>query len=89
MNVYEMEAQGKCIGWPSLDSYDFEQGICHQELAAGAGVTTPRYVADWVVTEHGAAQLKGRSDRERATALIAVAHPRFQGELERALATAA
>ena len=54
-------------------------------LAAGSAVTTPRYLADWVVTEHGAAQLKGLSDRARATALIAVAHPRFQGELERAL----
>jgi 4-hydroxybutyrate CoA-transferase len=56
-------------------------------LATGAGVTTPRYLADWVVTEHGAARLKGLSDKARATALIAVAHPRFQGELERALAT--
>jgi acyl-CoA hydrolase len=57
-------------------------------LGLGAGVTTPRYLADWVVTEHGAAKLRGLSDRARATALIAVAHPRFQGELERALATA-
>jgi 4-hydroxybutyrate CoA-transferase len=56
-------------------------------LAAGAAVTTPRYLADWVVTEHGAARLRGLSDRARATALIAVAHPRFQGELERALTT--
>jgi 4-hydroxybutyrate CoA-transferase len=54
-------------------------------LAHGAAVTTPRYVADWVVTEHGAARLRGLSDTARATALIAVAHPRFQGELERAL----
>src|SRR6185295_4978859 len=54
------------------------------QLAAGAAVTTPRFVADWVVTEHGAARLRGRSDRARATALIAVAHPRYQGELERA-----
>src|SRR5262245_1560671 len=56
-------------------------------LAAGAAVTTPRYVADYVVTEHGAARLRGLSDRARATALIAVAHPRYQGELERALRT--
>jgi 4-hydroxybutyrate CoA-transferase len=54
-------------------------------LAEGAAVTTPRYLADWVVTEHGAARLRGLSDRARATALIAVAHPSFQGELERAL----
>jgi acyl-CoA hydrolase len=55
------------------------------QLAGGAAVTTPRYLADWVVTEHGAARLRGLSDRARATALVAVAHPRFQGELERAL----
>jgi acyl-CoA hydrolase len=54
-------------------------------LAPGAAVTTPRYLADWVVTEHGAARLKGRGERERAVALIAVAHPRFREELERAL----
>ena len=57
------------------------------QLAAGAGVTTPRYLADYVVTEHGAARLRGLSDRARATALIAVAHPRYQGELERAFRT--
>jgi 4-hydroxybutyrate CoA-transferase len=54
-------------------------------LGAGAAVTTPRYLADWVVTEHGAARLRGLGERERATALIGVAHPGFQGELERAL----
>ena len=56
-------------------------------LGAGAAVTTPRYLADWVVTEYGAARLRGRGERERAAALIAVAHPGFQGELERALTT--
>jgi acyl-CoA hydrolase len=54
-------------------------------LAPGAAVTTPRYLADWVVTEHGAARLRGLSDKARATALIAVAHPRFRDDLERAL----
>lgn len=52
-------------------------------LATGAAVTTPRFLADWVVTEHGAARLRGRGERERATALIAVAHPKFREELER------
>jgi 4-hydroxybutyrate CoA-transferase len=54
-------------------------------LSAGAAVTSPRFLADWVVTEHGAASLRGKGERGRAEALIAVAHPRFQGELERAL----
>jgi acyl-CoA hydrolase len=54
-------------------------------LGAGAAVTTPRYLADWVVTEFGAARLRGTGTRERAAALVAVAHPKFRGELERAL----
>jgi len=54
-------------------------------LAAGAAVTTPRFVADIVVTELGVARLKGRTERERAAALIAVAHPSCQRELERSL----
>jgi 4-hydroxybutyrate CoA-transferase len=55
-------------------------------LTAGAAVTTPRFLADWVVTEYGAARLRGRGERERAAALIGVAHPRFRDELERAAA---
>jgi acyl-CoA hydrolase len=75
------------IALPSTGGRDGSVSRIVPHLAAGAGVTTPRYLADWVVTEHGAARMKGLSDRARATALIAVAHPRFQGELERALAT--
>ena len=52
-------------------------------LGVGAAVTTPRFLADWVVTEFGAAHLRGLDARARATALSAVAHPRFQEELER------
>jgi 4-hydroxybutyrate CoA-transferase len=52
-------------------------------LGAGAAVTTPRFLADWVVTEYGAARLRGRGERERAAALVAVAHPKFREELER------
>jgi acyl-CoA hydrolase len=55
-------------------------------LTPGAAVTTPRYLVDWVVTEHGAARLRGLSDRQRAAALMAVAHPRFVDELERSYA---
>lgn len=54
-------------------------------LAPGSAVTTPRFLADVVVTEHGTARLRGRSERERAAALMAVAHPDFQGELEKSL----
>jgi acyl-CoA hydrolase len=50
-------------------------------LQAGAAVTNPRALADWVVTEHGAAALAGKGERGRAEALIAIAHPRFREEL--------
>jgi acetyl-CoA hydrolase len=47
-------------------------------------VTTPRAEADCIVTEHGIAELKGRTLAERARALIAIADPAFRPELERA-----
>ncbi len=53
-------------------------------LRPGAAVTTPRTDVHWLVSEHGAACLKGKSTRERARALIGLAHPRFRDELERA-----
>jgi 4-hydroxybutyrate CoA-transferase len=52
-------------------------------LAQGAAVTTPRVLVDWVVTEQGAAELRGRSEHERAAALLAVAHPSFREALAR------
>ena len=54
-----------------------------RRLGAGAAVTTPRYLADWVVTEFGAARLRGLDAGARAAALIAVAHPHSREELER------
>jgi acyl-CoA hydrolase len=50
----------------------------------GTVVTATRYDVDVVVTEHGAAWLRDRTDEERARALIAVAHPRHRAGLERA-----
>jgi 4-hydroxybutyrate CoA-transferase len=52
-------------------------------LAEGAGVVTSRAHVRTVVTEHGVAELFGRSVRERAAALIAIAHPEFRDELAR------
>lgn len=54
-------------------------------LGEGAAVTTPRFLTDWVVTEHGAAQVRGLGVRERARALAGIAHPRFRSELERSM----
>ncbi len=55
-------------------------------LEPGAGVVTSRADVHWVVTEHGAADLRGRSLPERAEALIAIADPRFRDELRAAAA---
>ncbi|MFN8558489.1 MAG: acetyl-CoA hydrolase/transferase C-terminal domain-containing protein [Dehalococcoidia bacterium] len=53
-------------------------------LSPGAGVVTTRGDVHWVVTEFGAAYLHGRTVRERAEALIAIAHPGFRGPLTEA-----
>ena len=53
----------------------------------GSFVTVPRSFADLVVTEHGVARLAGRSQRQRAAELIAVAHPGHRGALRAAART--
>jgi 4-hydroxybutyrate CoA-transferase len=50
-------------------------------LDPGAGVVTSRADVHYVVTEHGIAWLHGKTLRERAEALIAIADPRFRDEL--------
>jgi 4-hydroxybutyrate CoA-transferase len=55
------------------------------QLPAGTPVTHARHSAEFVVTEHGTAALAWKSDRERALALIAIAHP----DHRKGLATAA
>jgi acyl-CoA hydrolase len=50
-------------------------------LAPGAGVVTSRGLIRYVVTEYGVAYLHGKSIRERAKALIEIAHPKFRDEL--------
>jgi len=52
-------------------------------LDYGATVTTPRTDTHFLVTEFGVANLKGKSTRERALAVIRLAHPRFREELLR------
>ncbi|HUX44137.1 MAG TPA: acetyl-CoA hydrolase/transferase C-terminal domain-containing protein [Terracidiphilus sp.] len=51
-------------------------------LEPGAGVVTSRADVHYVVTEHGIAYLHGKTLRERAEALIAIAEPQFRQELE-------
>ena len=47
-------------------------------LDPGAGVVTSRGLIRYVVTEYGVAYLHGKSIRERAKALIEIAHPKFR-----------
>ncbi|HHO53262.1 MAG TPA: 4-hydroxybutyrate CoA-transferase, partial [Deltaproteobacteria bacterium] len=54
-------------------------------LAPGAGVVTSRADVHWVVTEHGAVDLFGKTLRQRAEALVSIAHPDFHDELEATL----
>lgn len=51
-------------------------------LQVGAGVVTTRADVHYVVTEHGIAYLHGRNLRQRAEALISIAHPSFRQMLE-------
>lgn len=67
---------------------------CHSTAAKGTvsrivpwldgPVTTPRTDTHIVVTEFGSADMKGKSLADRARALIAIAHPAFRDDLERA-----
>ena len=57
------------------------------QLAAGAVVTTPRHQLDLVITEYGVASLRGRTVRERAHSLAAIAHPDFREVLQAHAAT--
>ncbi|MEX1105388.1 MAG: acetyl-CoA hydrolase/transferase C-terminal domain-containing protein [Ilumatobacteraceae bacterium] len=53
------------------------------QLSPGDVVTTVKNTVDMVVTEHGVAELRGRTIRERTRALIAIADPRFRDDLAR------
>ena len=50
----------------------------------GTVISTPRYDVDYIVTEYGIAELKGKTLSQRAQALISIAHPDFREEMERA-----
>lgn len=56
-------------------------------LPRGVATTIPRHAYDLAVTEHGIADLRGRTDPERARALVAIAAPPHRGGLEQGIAT--
>lgn len=51
-------------------------------LSEGQVVTTSRHDTDYIVTEYGIAKLKGKTVKDRARALINIAHPDFRDELK-------
>lgn len=53
-------------------------------LTPGAGVVTTRFQTNWVVTEYGAVNLRGKNLIDRARLLISIAAPQFREELDRA-----
>lgn len=69
-------------------TYTDHEGNLHSRinptLSLGTVVTIPRSIVQYVVTEYGIVQLKGKSTFERAEALIDIAHPQFQDELTKA-----
>lgn len=66
---------------PSVTS-DGRSRITHQ-LLPGTIVTIPRTFTDIVITEYGAAYLRGTTQRQRAERLIAIAHPDHRAELRK------
>jgi 4-hydroxybutyrate CoA-transferase len=55
--------------------------VCN--LGTGSPVTTNRFDVDNIVTEYGVAKMWGRTMKQRAQALISIAHPDFREQLER------
>ena len=74
---------GRCIiALPSTQK-DGTLSTISAQLTAGSAVTTLRNTIDYVVTEFGIAELRGRNFRQRVENLIAVAHPDFRAGLRR------
>jgi len=73
---------GRAITLLPSTAFDGAMSRIVPELDQGALVTIPRYFADYVVTEYGIASLMGKDCRQRAEALITVAHPDFREELK-------
>jgi acyl-CoA hydrolase len=70
------------IALPSTTSKNVSRIV--SMLKPGAGVVTTRAHAHYIVTEYGIAYLYGKNMRQRAKALIEIAHPNHREELERA-----
>ena len=81
-----LSAGGKpIIALPSMAAGGRASRVVSQ-IKPGAGVVTTRGHVHWVVTEYGAVNLFGLTLRQRADALIRIAHPDARGDLRREFA---
>ncbi len=70
-----------CTHSTRTDKDGKKHSLIHPTLPPGSIVTTPRAAVNYVVTEFGAVNLKGKSTWQRAELLISIAHPEFREEL--------
>ncbi|RKS53674.1 acyl-CoA hydrolase [Gillisia mitskevichiae] len=68
------------IAMPSITNKGFSKIVPY--LKEGAGVTTTRAHVHYIVTEYGVVDLFGKNLKQRAKALVSIAHPDFREELE-------
>jgi acyl-CoA hydrolase len=69
------------IALPSITNKGFSKIVPY--LKEGAGVTTTRAHVHYIVTEYGVVDLFGKNLKQRAKALISIAHPDYREELEK------
>lgn len=66
-------------------TYTDKEGQLHSRIvpyfSPGTIVTVPRSITQYIVTEYGIVQMKGKSTWQRAEALISIAHPQFRDDL--------
>ena len=75
--------QGKSIIAITSTTPDGKTSRIVPQLPIGSAVTHPRHSVQYIVTEYGVADLRGKTLRERAEALTAIAHPNFREGLEK------
>lgn len=83
MGAYQSDGGKSFICTPSTRTLPdgSKESLIAPMLKTGSIVTTPRMATHYIVTEYGAADLKGKSTWERAEALINIAHPDFREDL--------
>jgi 4-hydroxybutyrate CoA-transferase len=75
--------QGRSIMAITSATPDGKNSRIVPQLPAGSAVTHPRHSIQYMVTEYGVADLRGKTLKERAEALTAIAHPHFREGLEK------